>query len=486
MQESIRSIFRSIAPTVDFCSLRYVDERSESLTVRQNVLLPMTTSMDRGAMITVIDKGGYGYAATSDLSAAGLREALARAHDWARRSAGRSVADFSAVHAAARAGNKIADDKGSYASPGSGSVPRRSRRELIELLLAESAACAIDPRIVDSTASLWQVNTEQLYLSTDGADLEQQFHYVTPGMSVSANAGSDTQTRSFGGGGLCRQGDLSILLEAGLIGSGTRLAHEALDLLAAPNCPSGAMDLLLMPSQMMLQIHESIGHPLELDRILGDERNFAGTSFVTPDMFGTYQYGSSLLNVSFDPSRPEQFASYGWDDDGSRAEKQFVIRNGLLERALGGAFSQARAGMEGVAASRACSWNRPPLDRMSNLNIESGTSTLESMIASVQNGILMDTNTSWSIDDSRNKFQFGCEYGRLISDGQLGAVVKNPNYRGISATFWRSLAAVGNDDTVEVLGTPYCGKAEPSQVIRVGHAAPACLFTGVDVFGAEA
>jgi predicted Zn-dependent protease len=477
LPDSISSLFRRLAPAVDFCSLRIVDETSEFLGVRQDVLQPLAGSVDRGAMVTVIERGGYGYAATSDLSASGLREAIARARDWALTSAGRSVIDYSAL--------TLPRPVGRYAGPASASPPRQSRRELIDLLLAESAACRIDDRIVDWEASLWTVATDQRYLTADGADIEQQFRYVMPNLSVSANAGADTQTRSFGGRGLCRQGDLSVFLEGGMIGAAIELAEEALALLSAPNCPGGKLDLLLMPSQMMLQIHESIGHPLELDRILGDERNFAGTSFVTLDMFGHYQYGSPLLNVSFDPSRPEQFASYGWDDDGSSAEKVFVIRNGVLERPLGGVVSQARAGMAGVAAARACSWNRPPLDRMSNLNIEAGESTLEQMIASVEHGVLMDTNTSWSIDDSRNKFQFGCEYGRMIENGELGAVIKNPNYRGVSATFWRSLKAVGDNSTLEVMGTPFCGKAEPSQVIRVGHASPACLFEEVDVFGAE-
>jgi predicted Zn-dependent protease len=165
--------------------------------------------------------------------------------------------------------------------------------------------------------------------------------------------------------------------------------------------------------------------------------------------------------------------------------KQFVISNGLLERPLGGVISQTRAGIAGVAAARASSWNRPPLDRMSNLNIEPGTSTLDEMIKATEHGILMDTNMSWSIDDSRNKFQFGCEYGRLIENGELKGAVKNPNYRGISATFWRSLKAVGDHSSVDVMGTPFCGKAEPSQVIRVGHASPACLFEQVEVFGGE-
>jgi len=246
------------------------------------------------------------------------------------------------------------------------------------------------------------------------------------------------------------------------------------------------MDVLLMPDQMILQIHESIGHPLELDRILGDERNFAGTSFVTPDMFGSYRYGSPLLNVAFDPARAEELASYGWDDDGTPAEKVVLIRAGVLERPLGGAISQARAGLAGTANARADSWNRPPIDRMANLNLEPGDATLDELIAGIERGVLMETNCSWSIDDSRNKFQFGCERGRLIERGQLRQVVKNPNYRGVSASFWRSLKRVGDASTMQVLGTPYCGKGEPSQIIRVGHASPACAFADVDVFGGEA
>jgi predicted Zn-dependent protease len=243
-----------------------------------------------------------------------------------------------------------------------------------------------------------------------------------------------------------------------------------------------------MPDQMMLQIHESIGHPLELDRILGDERNFAGTSFVTLDMFGHYQYGSDLLNVSYAPDMPAQFASFSFDDEGAAASREWIIRRGILQRPLGGTVSQARArhlrpGIEGVATTRACSWNRPPIDRMGNLNVEPGDSTLEDMISSIELGVMMRTNSSWSIDDSRNKFQFGCEYGRMIRGGKLAEVVKRPNYRGISSGFWRSLAMVGDAKTFEVMGTPYCGKGEPNQVIRVGHAAPACKFANVSVFG---
>ena len=231
----------------------------------------------------------------------------------------------------------------------------------------------------------------------------------------------------------------------------------------------------------MLQLHESIGHPLELDRILGDERNYAGTSFVTADMFRKYQYGSELLNVVYEPDVAGELASYAFDDEGARAEKSYIIRGGVLQRGLGSVISQHRLGVPGVACSRSSHWARPSLDRMANLNIEAGTSSLDELIASVEDGVYMDMNRSWSIDDSRNKFQFGCEWGRRIVGGKLGEVVKSPSYRGVSANFWQSLAGVGRERAI--LGTPHCGKAEPNQAIRVGHATPHCLFRQVDVFG---
>jgi predicted Zn-dependent protease len=320
------------------------------------------------------------------------------------------------------------------------------------------------------------------YFTNTGGEVRQQFRYAIPHAHVTANQGAETQTRSFLH---AQQGGLGELVRSGFVGVGARLADEALQLLAAPNCPSGRMDCLLMPDQMTLQVHESVGHPLELDRILGDERNYAGTSFVTLDMLGRYAYGSPLLNVTYDPSIPEELASFAFDDEGLPAEKVWLIRNGILERPLGGHLSQLRAGVPGAAAARASGWNRPPIDRMANLNVEPGTSPLADMIASIERGVLMRTNVSWSIDDSRNKFQFGCEWGELIEAGRLTGVVKNPNYRGVSATFWRSLKAVGDPSTFEIHGTLYCGKGEPNQGISVGHAAPACLFADVDVFGGE-
>ncbi len=468
----------SLARDTDFWSLRIVEETSETYAVRKNVALPPFACRDRGAMATVYADGGYGYAATGDTSPAGIEAAFARAAAWARATAKRALFDARTLPRPA--------PRGEYASP-SISAPARSRPAWFDLLMQESVGAAIDARIVDWEAAVDVCTATHRLVTSAGGEVVQRYRFLFPGISVTAHAAGDTQTRTLNGyRGICQQGGEEILARFGFVGAGRRLADEALELVAAPNCPSGKRDVLLAPDQMILQIHESIGHPLELDRILGDERNYAGTSFVTPDMFGTYRYGSDLLNITFDPTRPEELASYGWDDDGAAAEKVHVIRDGILLRPLGGAISQARAGLSGASNARADGWNRPPIDRMANLNLEPGDATLADMIAGIEHGVLMETNCSWSIDDSRNKFQFGCERGRLIEKGALGPVVKNPNYRGISANFWISLARVGNADTMQVLGTPYCGKGEPSQAIRVGHAAPACVFTGVDVFGGEA
>ncbi|HEX8010552.1 MAG TPA: TldD/PmbA family protein [Casimicrobiaceae bacterium] len=474
----IASAFSRLHGDADFWSLRVVEERAECYGVRKNVPQPPELIADRGAMLTVYAGGGCGYAATGDLSPSGLQAALDRATAWARATAPRSLIDFRALPRPA--------PRGAYASPDIDAAGR-SQREWYDMLCEESRQAGCDPRIVDWEATVETRTAEHRYLTSAGGDVVQRYRFVMPGIAVTAHADGDTQTRTLNGyRGLAQQGGEAMLERFEFVGSGRRVADEALQLLCAPNCPSGTMDVLLLADQVILQIHESIGHPLELDRILGDERNFAGTSFVTLDMFGTYRYGSELLNVTFDPTRPEELASYAFDDDGTPAKKAYLIRNGILERPLGGAISQARARLPGVANSRADNWNRPPIDRMANINLEPGEATLEAMIAGIEHGVLMSTNSSWSIDDSRNKFQFGCEWGRLIENGRLTTVVKNPNYRGISANFWRSLARVGDASTVQVLGTPYCGKGEPSQVIRVGHAAPACVFTSVDVFGGEA
>jgi predicted Zn-dependent protease len=468
--------FRKIVPAVDYCSLRLVHTYDEILTVRRDLVQPVRRQEDVGAMITVFDAGGLGYAATPELSSSGLKRAISKACQWAR-----AAAPYSLI-AAQHLDWEV--QRGEYRTPVSTQPwSGLTLAEKLDLLRRACARLKIDEAIVEWQAGLWHRKVDTLHMSSDGGHIAQHFEALLPSLQATAHRSGETQIRSFGRGAHLRQGGLEILEDTGFNEAAPAIAQQALELLHAPNCPSGVMDLLLAPDQMILQIHESIGHPLELDRILGDERNYAGTSFVTLDMFGTYRYGSQLLNVTFDPGLPQQIASYGYDDDGQPARRQYLIKEGILLHPLGGKISQARSGQGGVANARASSWNRPPIDRMANLNLEPGSSDFADLVKSVERGIYMATNCSWSIDDSRNKFQFGCEWGQMIENGELTEVVRNPNYRGISADFWRSLAGVGDSASFQVLGVAACGKGEPNQLIAVGHAAPPCLFRNVAVFG---
>ena len=474
--QTLEDRLRRVLPSdVDYASARLHDERSEHLRVRRNELEPIFTEYDTGVMISIWDGGGLGYAATADLSDAGLELAVERARRWASITAG------SMVPITPPSEHPVGD----YRSPVEVDWDTLPLDDRLELLHQQSRLLGIDDRIVDWHASLVKREVDTLLVTSGGGRIEQRFRFVYPGLQAVANEGTNTQERSYGAGAYCGQGGAEVLGRHGFGDAASRIASQVLELLDAPNCPSGEMDLLLAPDQMVLQIHESIGHPLELDRILGDERNYAGTSFVTADMFGTFQYGSELLNVTFDPTVPGQLASYGFDDDGTPATRQHLIENGILKRGLGGAASQQRTGLDGVANSRASGWNRPPIDRMANLNVEPGESTVEELIGSIENGVYLHTNTSWSIDDSRNKFQFGCEYGQRVVDGEIVGTVRNPGYRGISRTFWRNLRGVANADSFTVMGTPNCGKGELNQMVGTGHASPACLFGDVEVFGGE-
>ncbi|HVR50852.1 MAG TPA: TldD/PmbA family protein [Pseudorhodoferax sp.] len=458
-----------------WAAVRHVHEQSADFGVRNELPQHSGGALDEGAMCEVLVDGQIGYAATADTSAPGLRAALARAAATTQAAAAHRLHAFGPAQRPAA--------HGSYQSPHAEPLSAADAARVLQLLLAASAAMrgadpGADARLVTRSAQASLVQTRQRYVSTNGADLDQHWQFVDIGLQATAAEGMQSQTRSWSRTG---QWGAEALDSAQAEHEARRIAREALALLQAPECPTGRMDLLLMPDQMMLQIHESIGHPLELDRILGDERNYAGWSFVQPEDFGSLRYGSPLMNVSFDPGRVHGFASYAFDDAGNPARRERLIEHGILRRGLGSLESQARSGLPGVANFRATSWNRAPIDRMANIDLEPGEASLEELIAQVDDGILMATNRSWSIDDYRNKFQFGCEWGRRIVRGQLAEVVRNPNYRGVTVDFWNRLAGVGQRSAA--YGTPYCGKGEPNQIIRVGHAAPPCLFRGVEVFG---
>ena len=471
----LKEILNSLVDlNVEYLSLREVKSRSLSMNVRNEVFEGLNHSEDNGVMIEVMMNGQFAYGATNSFDLIEIKKCALKAKLAAIEASRFSLTKFSLDE------RPIA--VGEYLAPGKIGIDGFNSKDATELLMNLSSAMKVHDHIISRMAYMGLTELDTHFVASNGSDIKQRTLRSQFAISAVASSELGNQRRSYGDEQSTQYG-LEKINKEKLILEATRIGHEALELLNAEECPTETMDLLLAPDQLYLQIHESIGHPLELDRILGDERNYAGWSFVKPHDFGSLQYGSPLMNVTFDPTVVGQFASYFADDIGNIATREFLIKDGLLLRGLGSLESQKRLNLPGVASQRATSWNRAPIDRMANVNLEPGDSSLEDMIKSVKRGIFMQTNRSWSIDDYRNKFQFGCEYGRLIEDGKLTKLVKNPNYRGITAPFWNQLKMVGDQSTLEVGGLGNCGKGEPNQVIYVGHASPVCLFSNIEVFG---
>ncbi len=473
--QNLKDALKSINVKADYIGIRHVTSNATLLHVRNAKPEQTIMSTDTGAMVEVLVNGQFGYAATNDLSTSGFQRAAEKAHDLATFSSRHPLCSFTTA--------MRPPSKGEYRSPRKIDLDSFSFAETNRIL---SKACETMKHgadfVRDTTAVFQTTSTRTHMVSSTGADIANDT--LTAFYILEANGEKNGVIQKRSTGMRCvQQAGLEILNEAVFTKTATDLQKDLADLLNAKNCPEGKHDLLLAPDQMILQLHESIGHPLELDRILGDERNYAGWSFVKEKDFGHLQYGSPLLNVAFDPTIPGELASYSHDHNGCPATKQYLIEKGLLVRPLGALESQTRSGLPGVANARATDWNRVPIDRMANINMEPGTSKFSDMVKSIEKGVYMECNRSWSIDDYRNKFQFGCEYGRLIIDGELREVVRNPNYRGITIPFWHSLKMVGDKSTWQILGTPGCGKGEPNQSVYVGHAVPTCLFSNIEVFG---
>lgn len=476
MTQQLQNLLNAIDIPADWIGLREVDERTTVRFIRDSHPQTNARAKTNGIMVEVLADGQFGYVGTNDISKNGIQKAAEKAYQQAQLAAKYAIHSFTD---AARP-----KSVGSYKSQYKNAFNESSPGVLNDLMIKASKVLKVSDKVISTNAFAQIVESKHRFVSSNGSDISQDFLMVTFDLVATAQDGANINTRSAGGlRGLSRQIGAELFDEEWILRKAKEIGEQAVELTTAEDCPTGTMDLVLAPDQMMLQIHESIGHALEIDRILGDERNYAGWSFVKLDDFGKLKYGSKLLNATYDPTYSGQFASFGFDDGGIKADKEYLIKEGLLVRGLGGKESQIRSGVPGVANFRSSSWNRAPIDRMGNINLEPGDSTFDEIISSIEKGVYMEANRSWSIDDYRNKFQFGCEYGTLIENGKLTKTVRNPNYRAISNPFWRSLAMIGNQDTFEMYGTPYCGKGEPNQVIRVGHASPVCLFKDVAIFG---
>ncbi len=476
MHPKLSESFRRLHSQAPFWSLRYVEETRESLAVRQDTIEPPRLSIDRGAMLTAIADGGYGYCATSDLSAAGLQAALDRATAWAEATRGDERPSLSTRPTCRRrAASAAALSRGAASRGASSTISSRD----------ECRQARIDERIVERYAAL-ELRRGRAALSHEHRRRRAAALPLHDAVRARQRPtrGAETQSRSFDARAAGRLRAARGKRFRRLRARGSR--DEALQLLAAPNCPSGRMDLLLMPDQMMLQIHESIGHPLELDRILGDERNYAGTSFVTPRDVRLATATARSFSTSRSIRRwPEELATFAFDDDGDAARKSLAHPRRHAGAAARRSHLAAARGLPGTANSRASGWNRPPIDRMANLNVEPGASALAEMIAldrarraHAHQRLVVDRRLAQQVPvrlrmgraDRGRRAQGRREESELPR--RLGDVLAQPD------------AWSANRDTFEVHGTLYCGKGEPNQVDpRAAMPRRACLFSDVEVFG---
>lgn len=479
MISDLSRLLQQLNIAADWVGLRASREIVRTRSVRDGIPTTNGTQLNQGVMLEVLVNGQMGYAATNSFRIEDLQVAAQSAH---RRAVAASEWTLCPTPLTARP--KVV---GYYATPVEKPFDAMSAGEINEVLIRVCQQLKVSDKIVQASAGALLSETESWFVSSNGSEIHQKFFRIGTDFSATAQDGNLVQRRSDNGWfARCYQGGLEYFITDDLWQRVQTIGEQAVELLEAEECPQEATTLVLAPDQMLLQIHESVGHPLELDRILGDERNYAGGSFVQKEDFGQLVYGSKLMNITFDPTVASEFASYAFDDTGAPANREYLIQEGVLQRGLGSLESQSRLGVPGVACSRASCWNRAPIDRMANLNLEPGEDSMDEIIGSIDRGIYMEANRGWSIDDQRHKFQFSCEYAKLIENGKLTKTIRNPNYRGTTPEFWSNLVKLGDRDTWQAYGTPNCGKGEPNQLITVGHGSPVAAFANVEVFGGAA
>jgi TldD protein len=463
-----------------YADVRVVAQRSRALTTKNGKVGSASDAESVGMSVRVIADGAWGFAASSELGRGAVEATAAQAVEIARASARVKKEDI-----------RLAPEKAvvaEWTTPYKIDPFTVSVEQNIELLLKIDAELRSVAGITLAETNLNFNREEQWFVSSEGADIHQTKLSTGAGYAAYAFAGNEIQKRSYptSYGGQWQNKGYELVDELKLVENARRIAEEAVALHKADQCPEGKFDIILDSSQLGLQIHESVGHPIELDRVLGMEANFAGTSFLTLEKLRTLRYGSELVNVVAD-ARQEHgpgLGTFGFDDEGVAAQCTPIITNGLFtgylsSRETAHTIGESRSG----GTLRAEGWNRLPMIRMTNVSLLPGEKplSLEQLIASTDHGILMQTNRSWSIDDKRYNFQFGCEIGWEIKSGKRVRMLKNPSYSGITTEFWNSLDAICSRDEWTLWGTPNCGKGQPQQVMGTGHGASPSRFRGIKV-----
>jgi len=459
---------------------RIVDDRHRSLATKNGRIGSAADAESLGIGIRVIAIGAFGFSATDNLSREGVERCAARAVAIAKASA---TVKSQALHMAPEPPHRAEWPSPCKVDPFSIPIEKN-----LELLFAIDAELRRNKGVTLAEANMNFRRYEQWFFSSEGSEIHQTVVSSGAGYSAHSFEGTEIQKRSYPNsfGGQYETRGYELIEELNLLEHAAEIAEQAVALHSADQCPEGAFDIILDSSQLALQIHESIGHPIELDRVLGMEANFAGTSFLTLEKLRSLKYGSDIVNVVADATEAHGpgLGTFAYDDEGVAAQCTPIITNGLFT-----GYLSSRDTAEAIGASRsggclrAESWNRLPIVRMTNVSILPGSEplTLEELIASTERGVLMETNRSWSIDDKRYNFQFGCEIGWEIVGGKRTRMLKNPSYSGITTEFWNSMDAICSRDAWTLWGIPNCGKGQPQQVMGTGHGAAPARFRGVAV-----
>ena len=467
-----------------YADARIVHRHTQDIAVKNGVVEKLAENESLGIGVRVVVDGAWGFASSTRLTPAEVDHVTAKAVEIARASALFKTRDVNLGPAVAHVGE--------YRTPAEVDPWDVTREEKVDHLLKANANMRPPGVVVaKSTLAFWKERIT--FANSEGAFTQQEI--IESGAGIEATAVNretgEVQKRSYPNAfarDQRREGWESILA-MDLVGNAERVGSEAVALLSADPCPSGVTTVILGPTQLALQVHESCGHPIELDRVFGTEASYAGTSFLTPEKLGSFRYGSDIVNITADSTTPGGLGTFGWDDEGVPAQRVPIVRDGIF---IGYLTSRETAqqlveilGDDSLAGSsgamRADGWNRIPLIRMTNINLEPGEWEFDDLVADTDEGIYMELNRSWSIDDKRLNFQFGTEIAFEIKNGKFGRMLKNATYTGITPEFWSNCDAICNQNHWRVWGTPNCGKGQPPQSAHVGHGTAPARFRNVRV-----
>lgn len=480
-QTALKALAEVKVSGVDYADCRVVKRTSEELICQNGRVAGVESRESYGYGIRLLYKGAWGFASSNDMSSEGIKRTAEKALKIAKASY--SVFKAKVILAPVKA------VKDKYITPVKIDPFGVSLEDKLAVLLSANREMQKVKTVIMAQAFARSFKEEKVFASTEGALIEQEIKEMGGGIEAMATDGKDLQVRSYPNSfrGLFQTRGFELIKEIDLPGNALRVAEEADALLKAEQCPSGEFDIILDGPQLALQVHESCGHPVELDRVLGYEASYAGTSFMTPDCLETLKYGSDIVNIYGDATVEGGLGTFGYDDEGVPAQKFPIIDKGLhvgylMSRETASELAEIKGKpYYSNGAMRADGWGNIPLIRMVNVNLEPGIWNMEDLIKDTKNGLYLSINKSWSIDDRRINFQFGTEAAREIKNGKLGKLYKNPTYTGITPKFWNSCDAICSKDYWKLWGTPNCGKGEPSQLAHVGHGTAPARFRKVKV-----